>query len=224
MAAVAQPFRRKRKLGELGLMALKSLKRGQSRLDHDEEKINVLQSQVRRLNTAVDRKIFQNTSAITYSNAGTITLLSTIAQGVTLADRVGLDVTPDSLVIRQDVNFTATGSVRVIFFQDRLCAGTLPTVLDVLTTATDNSNYNATNQLNKRHKILADYTVYGVLTTNTQFSQQRRTMRKINKVKYLDGTAVIGGSGSGSIFVLRLTNLAATQPTDSLTWELKFRG
>lgn len=225
----ARPFRAKRKFGELGLMALQAMKRpfggSQSqRMEADEEKIAVLQQNVRRLKSSVDKKIFQNTSGITYAQAGTITYLSTIAQGVTLADRVGLDVSPDVLNFDEQVAFTAQGAVRVIVFQDRLCAGTLPTVLDVLSSATVNATYNPTNQLNKRHKILADYSIYAVLTDTNQFTHKKRTIKRMNKVKYLDGTAVIGGAGAGSIFVLRITNLGASFPVSDFKWELKFRG
>lgn len=190
----------------------------------EEEKVDNLQRAVRRLKKAssAEQHMLVNASAITYSNAGTVTYLSTIVQGDDVADRSGTAISPILFKYRHAIVGTANAQCRQIIFQDNSNAGALPAVLDVLQTAAVNSDYNVVNQMGKRFRILRDWVfTIGPTTVSANILYQRK-INKLNKINFLGTTAAIASAGRGALFLLRVTDLAASQPTDSFNWTLKF--
>lgn len=196
-----------------------------SRLDVDEQKINGLQRQVRKLKKADEIKFHDFASGITTAAAGTITLLSGIAEGAGSAERIGQKIAPSKVTIRDGVIWpTVQAWYRIIIFQDMGTIGAAPAVLDVLATAAWNASYNHANETNKRFRIHSDTILQGVPATNTAI--QSRTVRKfkLGTIKYIGATNAQASAGFGSLYVLRITSAGATQPTSDLRMELQFRG
>lgn len=196
-----------------------------SRIEQDEQKIGVLQQQVRRLRRSDEIKFHDFASGITTSAAGTITYLSGITEGPGSAERIGQKIAPNKLTVRDGVIWpTVQAWYRLIIFQDNLTTGAAPAVTDVLATAAWNASYNHANETNKRFRILSDKILQGVPATNTAI--QSRVVRRVrlNQVKYIGATNAQASASVGALYALRITSAGATQPTSDLRMELQFRG
>lgn len=200
-------------------------KRTVSRLEKDEQKINVLQRQVRKLRKVDEIKFHDFASPITTSNAGTITLLSGIAEGAGSADRIGVQIAPVKVTLRDGVIWpTVQTWYRAIVFQDMFTIGVAPAVADVLAATFWNGSFNHLNETNKRFRIIADYTLQGVPATNNAI-QTRITKRfRLAPIKYIGATNAQASCSAGTLYILRITGAGATQPTSDLRLELQFRG
>lgn len=167
-------------------------------------------------------------SAITFATAGTITLLSTIAQGDQETNRAGNAINPLSLTYKGYTLAAAGGAncfVRYIIFQDTQNQGVLPLVSDVIGlvgTTEVNSMYNVNNDLQKRFHILKDWreaiqppNIYKSATLYQGFCRPR-------KINFGGTTAAIGDMRKGALFLLRITSAGANFPTSDFHWGLKF--
>lgn len=190
----------------------------------EEKKHERLVKAVKKLKKAHGAELHQlnNTTALTFSSGGTIVYLATIAIGDDNADRTGASIDPISLVYRHVLRIATTGVARMILFQDSQTYGVVPLVLDVLQTSTVDSQYNVPNQLAKRFRILKDWLHAGVTGQSTALRAYRGAIKKMNKINYAGAAATQASAGRGALYLLRVTDLAATQPTDNFTYSLQF--
>lgn len=188
-------------------------------------RFNRLARAVGRLTQAIDAKYFTDTSPILLAQAGTVTLLSTIAQGNAITDREANSIRIASVTLHELLTVgAATGFARTIIFQDNLNQGVLPLVTDVLNSADVNSPLNAVNKVNKRFRILHDRVYSLVPATETAALNSTNVLSSLSPVKFLGTTAVQASQGAGSLYALRVTSLAATQPSSALNWQIHFSG
>lgn len=200
-------------------------KRTATRLDQDEQKINVLQRQVRKLRKGDEIKFHDFSSAITTAAAGTITLLSGIAEGAGSAERNGQKIGPSKLTVLDAVIWpTVQAWYRLIIFQDNQTSGAAPAVTDLLQSAAWNSNYNHANETGKRFRIHADIIQQGVPTQWTGIQHRKFKKFKLSQIKYIGAANTQASAGVGSLYALRITSAGATQPTSEIRLELQFRG
>lgn len=170
-----------------------------------------------------EQHIMNNESDITLAQAGTITYLSTIAEGDNNEHRTGAKITPDELSIRIILNTGATTQTcRYIVFQDTQCYGAAPAVGDVLHGAVVNSQYNVPNMISKRFRILYDKIFTGVNTDGSSLRAIVIKKRKMNAIQFTGTGLTAASAGRGALFLLRLTNVAAGNATDFCDWTLKF--
>jgi len=215
----------KRSRSDAGFALGGAPKRTASRLDKDEQKINVLQRQVRKLKKGDEVKFHDFASGITTAAAGTITLLSGIAEGAGSAERNGQKIGPNKLVVRDGVIWpTVQAWYRLIIFQDMATIGAAPAVTDVLATAAWNASYNHANENNKRFRIHSDTILQGVPATNSAIQSRIVKRFKLSQIKYIGATNAQASCSTGTLYALRITSAGATQPTSDLRMEMQFRG
>jgi hypothetical protein len=193
--------------------------------DKGDQRIKALQRQVRQLKKSDEVKFHDFASGITTAAAGTITLLSGIAEGAGSAERIGVQISPSYLVIRDGIIWpTVQAWYRCIIFQDMFTNGAAPAVADVLAAAAWNGSFNHLNETNGRIRVLMDYTMQGVPATDSAIQSHIAFKRKIAAIKFVGATAAQASCGAGSIYALRITSAGATQPTSDLRLELQYRG
>lgn len=224
--AAALPLKRKALTPASGFVP----KRSFSRLVQDEMKIDGLERKVRKLKKAsnADLHVMNNQLTTALTTAGFVGLVSTVAIGDDNADRTGASINPLQLDLWHTINAGTTQSqvIRFILFQDKQAYGAAPAVLDVLQSADPNAPYNVPNRLAKRFRILADYSMTGVIgtagATTGCLVQRKKTIRRMNKVNFTGTTAAAASAGSGSIWLLGITSAAANQGTHQFNWALSF--
>lgn len=184
--------------------------------------VNAVKKLVKRSNA--EQHMMNNAANITYSSAGTVTYLSTIAEGDGNANRTGGKITPDSLEIRMLLNTgTAQGQAcRIIVFQDIQTYGAAPAVADVLHEAKIQSQYNVPNMVSKRFKILYDKVFTGVPTDGSSLRFIKIKKKSLNTIEYVGVANDISAAGRNALYMLRLTSADANQATDFCSWTLKF--
>lgn len=183
------------------------------------KKVNKL---VKRSNA--EQHMLNNKSNVTYSAAGAITYLSTIAEGDGNENRSGGKITPDSLDIRMLLNTGAAQgqACRIIVFQDVQTYGAAPAVGDVLHEATVNSQYNVPNMVSKRYRILHDKVYTGVPTDASSLRYIRIKKKSLNTIEYVGNTNAQNAAGRNALYMLRLTSATSNEATDLCSWTLKF--
>lgn len=213
---------RKRSFSQAAFTA--SLPAGKRVKIEEEQKHNRLVVAVKKLKkaNAADLHMMNNSSATTLAAAGLVTYLSTVAIGDDNADRTGAAINPIDFTFHHNLNIATTGIARMIIFQDKQTYGAVPAVLDVLQTATVDSQYNIPNALAKRFRILKDWVHTGVTGQSNSLRSYAGRVKRMNKINFTGTTAVVASGGSGALYLLRVTNLGANQPTDSFSWTLKF--
>lgn len=114
---------------------------------------------VRAMQSAVETKIYQQTTTATNYLAGSVTWLSGISQGDTISTRTGDSVRLTKVTLRLRLATFTDSDVawRVIIFTDtRQVSGSTPTVLNVL--ATDSSMSLSNPDTFGRFKVFKDFT------------------------------------------------------------------
>lgn len=214
----------KRSYATAGMTAAFPLSKRQKSEVQEERKHNNLVKSVKKIKKAVaaDLHMMNNNSSTTMSSAGVIVYLATTAIGDGNADRTGAAINPLELDYYHNLNIATTGIARMIIFQDSQTYGAAPAVLDVLATATVDSQFNIPNALSKRFRILKDWVHTGVTAQSTSLRSYKGKIKRMNKIMFTGDTNAVASAGRGALYLLRITNLAATQPTDSFSWTLKF--
>lgn len=165
---------------------------------------------------AVDSHVFQRSDTITGALAGTVTYLSTIAQGAGTVDRLGQDIKVKQLklnVYTQQVSVGAGTICRYIIFQDTMNQGVLPTAADILSTVgvATQSQYNLVNVvLGHRFKILADRHINGDFDKATTMQKFNISGKRLNNLHYGATSAAIGDARKGALFLLTIVDQVAT--------------
>lgn len=170
-------------------------------------------------------------AAYVLDTTGSITLLATIAQGVSDSQRVGKKAAYKSVQVRGSVasGTTATlNDVSLLIVYDREPTGALPNITDILNTANSRSFNNDTNS--DRFKIVRriDKVLIGNSTTPAT------GVESFNLDEYIDlkgmpiqfgnaGTGAIGDIKKGALYLVTVGNIAAGTAAASATLGFRTR-
>lgn len=161
----------------------------------------------------------------TTSAAGTVWALSQgITQGDAVNSRDGTQITVQNVHVRVDVfmpTATIAAGVRVIIFSDTQNNGSLPSVVDVLNSASYIAPYSIIQQVTKRFRVHAD-SMRNLTAGGTQqvvFSINRSFTQKIS---YNGTTDVAASNGKNAIFMLVITDVGAGFPTYDFTHNIRY--
>lgn len=161
----------------------------------------------------------QGAGGANYSSAGTVEVLSAVAQGDSYSGRTGEQINPKSLMIRfyaqGNPSWTNPSNLRVIVFQDmQIRSSTLPTVADILETTSYISDINHIAVNAKRFRILMDRHVVLDPTAANLYADGSginfNLSRKLNgKITYTNSST---GTQKGNIFMLVISDQATNTP------------
>lgn len=168
----------------------------------------------RAIRTALDskREVKNYSATNSYVDAVAATI-NPLSQGCTQTDaingRTGDSISPKSL----SLNFTLLSGVastnsfhRVIVFQDRLNAGTVPTTSQLLDSASFNSTYALRNRQQTRFKILYDR-IHGVVGAADSAATHVQLKLAMKGQIFYNGTGnVATDNGPGALFLLTMTD------------------
>lgn len=165
-----------------------------------------LEKKVNRIQKATNAQMHMMNNTITDATldvAGVVFYMSTIAQGDDDADRSGAAIANCRLDFRYTMATTADTFCRIIVFQDNNLDATAPLVLDVLQTATIDSQYNVPNTVNKRFNII--YDVLHKLVNGTETDLQttfKAIRRKLNNIHFTGNDALAASSSKGGLWCI----------------------
>ena len=176
--------------------------------------------QVQRLKGIINSELHHHDLSVStgsYTTAGAVSGLTLIAQGDGVSNRQGLSLLAKSLEVRltadQHASATAT-ALRIIVFTDNMQDGTLPTVTEVLESATVLAHYESDNNIGRFGKLY-DQTM--VLDVGGNFKYRNFTIPLGNKHIKFNGTdATQASQGKQSIYLLGISNEATNAP--SVNW------
>lgn len=186
-----------------------------------------------------ETKVFNSANTIlsgtTLDNNGVISLLSNIAQGVTLNTRIGMVASPMSMSFRyQGIAYSASANnvnptfIRIILLQTRQSAATavVPTAAQVLESVGSAlatvSAYDDVTTSTGQYKILYDRLHRADNGVGQQYSGKVVLSKKhLNKIHW------VGGNGTdvshGHLYLLAISDVAAaTAPSLIYTWQIKY--
>lgn len=156
-------------------------------------------------------------------NTGTVTYLSGIAQGVTDITRVGNKILIKDILVRLQLEINSTpanATTRIIFFASRQVNGVLPTIAEVLQSASQLSPLNRDNT--KQYVILKDYLLSNITNTETD-KLVKKFYKIVNWHAFYDGTsAVIGDAEENHLFFLAISDVATNGPELVVDARIKF--
>lgn len=157
-------------------------------------------------------------------NTGTVTYLSGIAQGITDITRVGNKILIKDILVRLQITHNPAGSVpssmRIIFFASRQVNGVLPTIAEVLQSASQLSPLNRDNT--KQYVILKDYLFSTIPATETDI-MVRKFYKIVNWHAFYDGTTnAIGDAEENHLFFLAISDVGADGPELVVDSRIKF--
>lgn len=151
-----------------------------------------------------------------------------LSQGITQGDAVnsrdGTQITIQNINVRVDVfmpTATIAAGVRVIIFSDTQNNGSLPSVVDVLNSASFIAPYSIIQQVTKRFRVHADNmrnltaggTQQVVFNINRSFTQ---------KISYNGTTDVAASNGKNAVFMLIITDVGTGFPTYDFTHCIRY--
>lgn len=174
---------------------------------------NAAQLGVSIFNTEV--KMFDNNfgggAGITYSTAGSITGLSLLTQGTNYNNREGISLRTVAFLPRFSAVYLAANpyvACRTIVVQDQKCLGAAPAVTDILESADINSQYQHVSV--DRYRILMDWTQNG--SADRLGWHKSEVMQVDSHIAFRDATATATSQGSGSVWMLTITDAVANYP------------
>lgn len=180
--------------------------------------VKLIPSRYAKASQYVELKFHDNSFTDVGVAAGSIAPFVNIANGTGPSDRIGNHVGLKDLVLDWIVRDTGGGSYthhgRIIILQDMQTNKATPAVLDVLNTATVNSQFNPSNR--SRFKIIVDenYSVSTVTAVgtawekNTQKTNLFRSLRG-KKITYSGTTSAITDIDSGALLYVHLSDTAS---------------
>ncbi len=162
----------------------------------------------------IETKSFDTSGTGTFDYNGSLSAISTIAQGLDVNNRVGDSIRLQRVEWRGTFN-TDTGAVttavRVLVFRDLDGAGTAPAVTDVLqTTGSVNSVNSPYNRLNlDRFSILFDETSTLSNVGQTQVVMAFEAQHQ-GHIKYLGTAAAAASNGRGTMYTILICDRVTT--------------
>lgn len=216
-------------------------------------RMDTVVKRIKKLESHQELKWCDTSFAQVISASGTATCLNLLAEGDTVKQRVGQQISPTSLQWRgfivTDSTDLGTSVVRLMFLWDRQANGSLPSILGDPTTGTscilDNSVATATpnvyapyaHPLNMRFSILYDKTFFVTPDTVSSFNPTTGVVETLtSKQKYLKGriplsritkydgaTAGIGTVVTNSLLCVVIAGSVTTLPSIALTTRMYFK-
>jgi len=178
---------------------------------------------------------FVDVSAATYAmdTTGSVTLLNTIAQGASVNQRVGKKVVLKSLQFRGNLQNGSTATVNDVAFMivyDKRPTGALPTITDILSSATAFSMNNDANSgrfsILKRHDdvLLGNATAAANYTDEMYKSCDFFLSLKDRPTTFkAAGTGAIGDIEEGALYLVTIGIVAAGTAAASLQGAFRTR-
>ncbi len=177
----------------------------------------------RRLNQSHEDKYVESPLAFFTSSAtGTVFPLSNVVVGNTEVQRIGdkIHALRLQLMLRVTVPQTPDG-IRIIIFKDKQQHGVQPVTADVLQMTEAMSMFNRVNL--ERFKIMRDVYVPTTINQSVNSLMIYRFDVKLNhNIHYINATASATGAGSGSVYMLVLTEVASGANETSFVARLTF--
>jgi hypothetical protein len=162
----------------------------------------------------IETKYFDVTSNSVATQAGTVTPLTLVAQGLDQTDRVGDSLKIQRLELRATSfsGVTVPVALRIVVFRDLENQGVVPAGSDLLSAAGVGSAVSCYNWINiqKRFSILYDQTV--TMDASNQTAVLGYDMPHGGHVRFRGTTGTQAAQAEGSIYLMLLTDAAATQP------------
>jgi len=164
---------------------------------------------------AAELKYKDDTLTTNVPTTGTINLISGVAAGTDVQQRVGRKMTMKSILLRYFINPVSTATapsgdvVRVMLVYDTQTNGALPLVADILQNVTVQSPMNLNNR--DRFKVLYDHWVSmnanlytaGALTAGSPGTKFYKTFKSFSLDTIFSGTAAtIGSIATGAIYIV----------------------
>lgn len=177
-----------------------------------------IQAAVNRAITAkVERKqfIYSQGSTVSSATGTTYPLSQGIVQGIQLNQRIGNKVILREIHLKATVNLPSAaivGTLRCVLYADKLNVGVQPGTTDVLQSSTVVAPISLTSQINKRFNVFYDQSIPLVTGGGDQNVVIDKTVKTMLPVDYFGTTNANGSNGRNAIFILFVTDLAATQP------------
>lgn len=160
----------------------------------------------------IETKILDTSNGANISNSGTVSPVSSIAQGLDYTNRVGDSIKIQSMEFkfRWQIGASATKTfVRVLCLRDLDGYGTTPAVTDILQAADVLSPFNCLNIT--RFSILYDE-VEVLTSVDTTASVGAYLTPHAGHIKYLGSAASSASNGKGSVYMLFLSSEATNTP------------
>jgi hypothetical protein len=165
----------------------------------------------------IETKFVDTGSSGSVDYSGTMLCVSQLAQGLTSTDRVGDSIKLQTIELRLLLAASATSTntiVRVIMFRDLDGAGTAPTPANVLETVGSSHAPLSPYKFNRRDRfgLLFDevVTLQSVLATGLSSTVIAWKVPHEGHVKYLGTTAASASDGKGSVYLLLVSDLTAS--------------
>lgn len=165
------------------------------------------------------------------STTGSITLISTVAQGASVNQRVGKKILYKGLQIRGDLVAGSTGTVSdaaYIIVYDKRPTGSLPAITDVLVSANSLAFNNDANSGRFRILKRVDQTFVGNSVTPTEKSavtaDDYLSLKGLSCVFKAAGTGAIGDIEEGALYLITVGNTATgtTSGNANLAFRTRF--
>ncbi len=167
----------------------------------------------------IEVKYYDNVGSGAVSSTGTVTQMTTIAQGLTNTDRVGNSIKLQRVQLKLNItkHASATSTLyRVILARDNDLTTVFPTFAKILSTTTSGyahlSPYTWNAVQGQRFGILYDFS--GVLDTNTLTTLESIDIPHSGHIKYVG--AATTDAAEGNLFLFVISNEATNTPT--ITW------
>lgn len=166
-----------------------------------------------------------------FNTTGTITLLNTIAQGVTINQRVGKKVILKHLQCRGIIGAQTTATsnrTALLVVYDKRPNGSLPAITDILETANSLSLNNTTNEgrfsiLMRDDRVLMGATALGEIQSNTsEVSDFFLRLNKPTTFKAL-ATGAIADQEEGALYLVSVGNQNSGTADAQATLQLRLR-
>lgn len=192
--------------------------------------VKTLKKKVNKMTRSIEKKHHDLSATKVAASDAPVFGLSLISEGDASTQREGLQISPTYLEIRAKVKYAADNTignqpVRVIIFQDRDQAGTIPTVTSVLEQADISSVYNNVNL--KRFRILSDKVVFPRTTmvannlgnplTNT-YGYYSLKKKLSGTIRYLTNSNNQSGQGKYNIYAIVLGDTVIGGLDTDLAW------
>ncbi len=163
-------------------------------------------------------------STVTSTTAGQVIFLSGVESGADPDQRIGKKISSVEFNCNVWINGDiASRLLRLILFRDMDCQGVLPTVLEVLDSATYQSFYNEDNR--QRISILKDRTLSLSAVDNERWSHAvvKFKIKRPMSIMYIDDGAPIGSAGAGNLFLLIISETAGTANKIHTRADIRYR-
>ncbi len=169
---------------------------------------------------------FTPASAVTSSATGTVfNLTRDLIEGDNIEQRTGRKIQQMWSSLRLSAILPAAavaGTIRFIWVTDNYNTGTLPSVTEILDSATVTSHLALSAVVPPRFTVVADHTYSMVVGGMNQHISPILVDKKKNDVFYNGSTAVNTANGHGAQFLLAITDLALNQPIFTADYALKY--